>query len=84
MSAEEAAQMLHDGQRVAVLARSGAWRISQHGITIRPLVEESLTLSTALVVRSDNQSRILSEFTRAYVKKLSSTPASQLKLKLVS
>lgn len=84
MSAEEAAQMLHDGQRVAVLTRSGAWRISQHGITIRPLVEESLTLSTALVVRSDNQSRMLSEFTRAYVKKLSSTPASQLKLKLVS
>lgn len=84
MTAEEAAQMLHDGQRVAVLTRTGAWRISQHGITIRPLAEESLTLSTALVVRSDNRSRVLREFTGAYLKRLSSKPASQLKLKLAS
>lgn len=59
MTAEEAAQMLRDGQRVAVLTRTGAWRISQHGITMRPLLEESLTLSTALVTRSDNESRLL-------------------------
>jgi DNA-binding transcriptional LysR family regulator len=84
MIAEEAAQMLHDGQRLAVLTRTGAWRISEHGITIRPLIDESLTLSTALAMRSDNRSRVLSEFTRAYVKRLSSKPTSQLKLQLAS
>jgi DNA-binding transcriptional LysR family regulator len=84
MTAEEAAQMLHEGQRLAVLTRTGAWRISEHRFTIRPLIDESLTLSTALVMRSDNRSRVLSEFTRAYVKRLSSKPASQLKLQLAN
>jgi DNA-binding transcriptional LysR family regulator len=82
MIAEEAAQMLRDGQRVAILTRTGAWRISEHGITIRSLVDDCLTLSTALVMRSDNHSRVLNEFTRAFMKRLSSKPASQLKLKL--
>jgi DNA-binding transcriptional LysR family regulator len=82
MTAEEAAQMLRDGRRVAILTRTGAWRISEHGITIRPIVDESLMLSTTLVMRSDNHSRLLNEFTRAYMKRLSSKPASQLKLKL--
>ncbi len=82
MTAEEAAQMLRDGQRVAILTRTGAWRISEHGITIRPIVDDSLILKTALVMRSDNPSRVLNEFTRAYMKRLLSKPASQLKLKL--
>lgn len=82
MSAEGAAQMLHNEQRVAILTRTGAWRISEHGITIRPIVDESLLLKTALVMRADNSSRVLNEFTKAYVKRLEFKPVSQLKLKL--
>ena len=84
MSAEGAAQLLHNEQRVAILTRTGAWRISEHGITIRPIVDQSLLLKTALVMRADNPSRILNEFTKAYVTKLEFKPASQLKLKLAS
>ena len=84
MSAEGAAQLLHNEQRVAILTRTGAWRISEHGITIRPIVDESLLLRTALVMRADNPSRILNEFTKAYMTKLALKPASQLKLKLAS
>jgi DNA-binding transcriptional LysR family regulator len=84
MTAEEAAQMLHEGQRVAILTRTGAWRIAEHGITIRPLLDESLVLTTSLVMRSDNDSRMLSQFTKAYVKRLSLQQANQMKLRLVS
>jgi len=84
MTAEEAAQMLHDGKRVAILTRTGAWRIAEHGITIRPLADRSLVLSTSLVMRADNGSRVVRDFTKAYLKRLSSKPASQLKLRLAS
>jgi DNA-binding transcriptional LysR family regulator len=84
MTAEEAAQMLHEGQRVAILTRTGAWRIAEHGITIRPLTDESLVLTTSLVMRSDNNSRLLSQFAKAYAKKLSLQQADQMKLRLVS
>jgi DNA-binding transcriptional LysR family regulator len=84
MTADEAAQMLHEGQRVAILTRTGAWRIAEHGITIRPIVDESLVLKTCLVIRSDNDSRMLSQFTRAYAKKLSHQQTDQMKLRLVS
>jgi DNA-binding transcriptional LysR family regulator len=84
MSAEGAAQMLREGHRVAILTRTGAWRIAEHGITKRPLVDDALLLRTALVMRSDNRSRILIEFTKAYMTRLAFKPASQLKLKLAS
>ena len=84
MTADEAAQMLHEGQRVAILTRNGAWRIAEHGITIRPLVDESLVLKTYLVMRSDNDSRMLSQFTRAYAKRLSHQQTDQMKLRIVS
>jgi len=84
MTADEAAQMLHEGQRVAILTRTGAWRIAEHGITIRPLLDESLVLTTSLVMRSDNNSRMLSQFIQTYAKRLSLQQAEQMKLRLVS
>ncbi len=82
MSAEEAAQALEDEDRVAFLTRAGAWRVARNGLTMRPLIDEKLMLITALVVRADNESRLLSEVIRAFKRKLPSNKSNQLNLRL--
>jgi DNA-binding transcriptional LysR family regulator len=69
-TAEEASQFVSRGLGVAVLAQAGGWRIAREGITIRPLAVEGLVLETKLACRSDNQSRLESEFVRAFVRSL--------------
>ena len=70
-TAEEASQFVSRGLGVAVITQAGAWRIAREGITIRPLAGEDLVLETKLACRSDNQTRVVSEFVRAFVRSLS-------------
>jgi hypothetical protein len=69
---EEAVQLILTNEGVAFLNRAGAWRIAQHGITMRPLAEDSLRLVTNLAARSDSKSRLVNEFVRAAARKLES------------
>lgn len=71
-SPEEAVPLILRDDGLAFLNRSGAWRIAQHGITMRPLAEDDLHLVTHLTVRSDSKSRLLSEFVKATARKLDS------------
>jgi DNA-binding transcriptional LysR family regulator len=83
MAAEEAPELILAHAGVAFLTRAGAWRIARDGITMRPLVEEKLTLVTKLVARAENRSRLVSEFVRAAGRKLAGTrPAQQERLPL--
>ncbi len=83
ITAEEAAQELYAGiGEVAFLTRAGAWRIARNGLTMRPLEHAPLRLSAKLIARSDDSSRILSEFVRALKRKLDSTGRRQLDLPL--
>lgn len=69
-SPEEAVQLILAHRGLAFLNRNGAWRIAQHGITMRPLAEEGLRLVTNLAARADNESRLINEFVRAAARKL--------------
>lgn len=71
MTAEEAFPFIAHGRCVAFLTKSGALRIARETMTVRPLVEESLLLRTYIAARADNKSKIVSEFMRTFVKKLS-------------
>ena len=71
MTAEEAFPFIARGRCLAFLTRSGALRIARETMTIRPLMEESLLLRTYIIARADNKSKIVSEFMRTFVKKLS-------------
>lgn len=71
MTAEEAFPFVSVADSIAFLTKSGALRIAKGEITLRPLFEESLPLRTYLAGRVDNKSKIVSEFMRAYVRKLS-------------
>ena len=69
-TAEEALQFVLEVNGVATITRSGAWRVLERGVTMRPLLAEGLILSTVLAVRSDADSRRLGPFIRAVGKKL--------------
>ena len=71
VTAEEAAQELYGGMgEVAFLTRAGAWRIARNGLTMRPLDHPELKSYSKLIARSDDSSRIVSEFVRTLKRKL--------------
>jgi len=73
-SAEQAACLVQDRHAVAFLTRVGAWRIARNGLTMRPLAEEGLVLKTALVTRTEDESRLTSQFVRSAITKLEGKP----------
>jgi DNA-binding transcriptional LysR family regulator len=68
---EEAFQFVADGSAVGFLVKAGALLMARNGITVRPLIEESLVLKTYLASRADNKSKVASELVRAFVRKVS-------------
>ncbi len=83
VTADEAAQELYSGtSEAAILTRDGAWRIARNGLTMRPLRHPKLTISSKLIARADDSSRIVSEFARALRRKLDSPRRGQLDLPL--
>jgi DNA-binding transcriptional LysR family regulator len=82
---EEAAHELYTATvEVAFLTQSGAWRIARNGLTMRPLDHPTLTISSKLIARSDDSSRIVSEFARTLKRKLDNPKRVQLDLPLRS
>ena len=89
MTAEEAFPFVTQGA-VAFLAKSGALHLAKTnskrfacGVSIRPLHEGTLSLQTFLVSRAYNDSKLVSELVRAFVRKLSLFPGvKQLALPL--
>lgn len=67
---EEVFPFVADRGAIAFLVKAGALLMARNGITIRPLAEMTLRLKTFLVSRADNESRIVSELVRAYMRKL--------------
>ncbi len=60
-TAEEGAQELYGGScNVAFLTRAGAWRIARNGLAMRPLEQPNLELSTKLIAKASNSSRVVS------------------------
>ena len=72
-TAEEAAQLVTQHHGVAFLERNGAWRIAHGGLMMRPLEEPRLIVRTELVTRSDDLSRLTSEFVRTSMRRLRPT-----------
>jgi DNA-binding transcriptional LysR family regulator len=71
MTAEEAFSFVSEGHCVAFLNKSGALRLANGQITMRPLAEDSLLLRTYIAARADNKSKVASEFVRTFVRKIS-------------
>jgi DNA-binding transcriptional LysR family regulator len=67
---EEAFPFVADGSAIALVVKTGALLMARNGVTVRPLNEPSLNLKTCLVCRADDDSKIASEFVRAYMRKM--------------
>ncbi len=70
MAPEEAFPFVADGSAIAFVVETGALLMARNGVTVRPLNESSLRLRTCLVCREDDDSKIASEFVRAYMRKM--------------
>jgi len=68
---EEAFPLVEAGECIAFVVKTGALLLSRNGVTVRPLLEPELILRTHLVSRADNESKLVSEFVRTYMRKLS-------------
>jgi DNA-binding transcriptional LysR family regulator len=68
---EDAYSFIADDGAVAFVVKSGAIRIARDGITVRPLAEDALMLKTYLASRADDNSKVMSELVRAFMRKLS-------------
>jgi DNA-binding transcriptional LysR family regulator len=69
-TAEEAASLVVKHEGIAFITRNGAWRVARDGLTMRPLEEAEINVTTAIVTRSDDRTRLTSEYVRAAVRKL--------------
>jgi DNA-binding transcriptional LysR family regulator len=67
---EEAFPFVVDGSAIAFVVKTGALLMARNGVTVRPLNEPSLRVKTCLVCRADDDSKIASEFVRAYMRKM--------------
>jgi DNA-binding transcriptional LysR family regulator len=74
---EEAFPCVSEGTWIAFVVKAGALRIARDGVTVRPLAEDSLSLKTYLVSRSDNQSKTVSALVRSFMRQLESMQASR-------
>lgn len=70
---EEAFPAVAEGGCIAFVVKAGALRIARDGVTVRPLVESSLSLKTYLVSRSDNESKTVSALVRSFIGRLEDT-----------
>ncbi len=69
-TAEEAVQLVLEADGVATLTKTGAWRVLDRGMTIRPLIAEGLSMTTVLAIRSDCDSMPLTQFVKAVGRRL--------------
>lgn len=71
LTAEDAAQLVSEGLGVAFVSMTGAQRIVQRGAFVRPIADKELQLQVCLASRADNRSKLVSEFARAFMRRIS-------------
>lgn len=70
---EETYPFLASGGFLAFFTKAGAIRMARKSVTVRPLQEPSLQVTTYLVSAADNESKITGALARAFITKLKST-----------
>lgn len=70
MVPEEAVPLLNEPGGVVIVGKSGALRIARSGLTMRPLDEARLMMTTLLISRADNGSQVISELVRSFMRRM--------------
>jgi hypothetical protein len=69
MQAEQVPALVSGGNSVAWLTPMGAARVAHGDLTARPLADEEIRLETHLVTLASNNSALVSEFFRMFMKR---------------
>jgi DNA-binding transcriptional LysR family regulator len=67
---QEAVQLIAENFGVAFMAKGVAEQIRNPEIAVRPLLQPSLQVTSYLVLRADQSSRLVNEFGRAFLRKV--------------
>lgn len=70
MVPEEAVPLMTHPGGAVIVGKSGALRIARDGLTMRPLKDETLSTSTLLISRADNDSKVLGELVRNFIRRI--------------
>ena len=70
LAAEEAVQLVAENIGIAFLTKAGALRAKGNGVTVRPLVDKELRIEVYLASRADNRSKLVSQFARAFMRRI--------------
>ncbi len=70
LGVDEAYQLVTAKVGVAFMGMTGAQRIPKKGIAIVPIADEKLNIEVYLASRAADRSKLVSEFARAYMKKI--------------
>jgi DNA-binding transcriptional LysR family regulator len=69
ITVQQAVHLVSEHVGVAILAQSTAAGFSGKGIVVKPLSEISLRFETSVITRSDDDSRLASEFVRSFLRR---------------
>jgi len=70
VSPQEVVQLISENFGVAFVAKGVSDALQSPEVAVRPLSEQTLQLSSYLVLRADQSSRLVNEFGRAFLKKV--------------
>jgi DNA-binding transcriptional LysR family regulator len=71
LTAEDAAQLVCEDLGIAFVGMTGALRIAERGATVRPIADKELQVQVCLASRAENRSKLVSEFARAFMRRIS-------------
>lgn len=65
------AHLVSEGLGIAFVSMTGAQRIAERGAVVRPIADKELQTQVCLASRADNGSKLVSEFARAFMRRVS-------------
>ena len=69
LTAQQAFYLVSAGAGVAILPKPSESGLYAEGIVVRPLANPSLSFETRLIMRKDDDSRMVNEFARLFLRK---------------
>jgi DNA-binding transcriptional LysR family regulator len=79
---QEAVDLVSDDVGVAILTQPTARGFHANGVVVKPLSDTSLCFATCVVMRADDDSRLVNEYVRAFLRKYApqGLPPKQMEL----
>jgi DNA-binding transcriptional LysR family regulator len=69
MAPQEAVDLVSDDMGIAILAQPMVRGFHPAGVVVKPLSDTSLCFETCVIMRADNDSRLVNEYVRSFLRK---------------